>query len=417
MSRALTAPSHRVPLWVLALGVTLGMQTLASFLDQSLPIIAPLLTAGAGLAPERVGNLSSLQFGGVVLFLLFGGPVLARFGPVRSLQVGAAMAMAGLLVAATGWWPGVMAAALVMGIGYGPSPPAGSRILAATAPPEHRTLIFSIKQAGAPAGGAFAGLILAPAASAWGWPAALMLAIAIGALSALAITPARERLDTERDPHRSIHPRALFNPRNVVAPFILLKANPVLLSVTTLAFSFAVVQGCLFSISVTYLVTARHLPLTEAGLVYSCMQFAGVFARIFLGWLADRTGRPAHNLTAQAFVAAALVLAYGNLADSPPVWIAAALSAATGFFAASWNGIYLAEVARLSPPDRISETTASSITVTFMGYVLGPSAFSLLVTMTGSYRIAFTSAAGQLAIMATLQAIVLARRASKSRRA
>jgi MFS family permease len=168
MSKALASPTAapRMPTWVLALAVTLGMQTIASFLDQSLAIIAPLLTAGAGLAPERVGNLSSLQFAGVVLFLLFGGPLLARLGPVRMLQTGALMAMAGLLVAATGWWPVLVVAALMMGIGYGPSPPAGSRILASTAPPQHRTLIFSIKQAGAPAGGAFAGLILAPAASA-----------------------------------------------------------------------------------------------------------------------------------------------------------------------------------------------------------------------------------------------------------
>ena len=66
------------------------MQTVASFLNQSLAIIAPLLTAGVGLAPERVGNLSSLSSLGTVLFLLFGGPILARFGPVRMLQVGRA---------------------------------------------------------------------------------------------------------------------------------------------------------------------------------------------------------------------------------------------------------------------------------------------------------------------------------------
>ncbi len=412
MSRALTEPgaASRLPLWVLALGVTLGMQTVASFLDQSLPIIAPLLTAGAGLAPERVGNLSSLNSVGTVLFLLFGGPVLARLGPVRMLQIGALMAVAGLLVAATGWWPVLVVAATVMGIGYGPSPPAGSRILAATAPPEHRTLIFSIKQAGAPAGGAFAGLILAPAASAWGWPAALMVAVAIGLCAALIISPARDRLDVEKEADRPIGLRVLFNPRNVVAPFLMLRARPALLSVTALAFSFAIVQGSLFSFSVTYLVTARHLPLTTAGLVYSCMQFAGVFARIFLGWLADRTGRPAHNLTAQAFIAAALVLAYGSLADMPPVWVAALLSAATGFFAASWNGIYMAEVARLSPPDRVTEATASSVTVTFLGYVSGPSIFSVLVTLTGGYHVPFRFIAGQLALMAVVQVVVLTRR-------
>jgi MFS family permease len=399
-----------LPLWGLALATTLGMQSVASFLDQSLPIIAPLLTAGAGLAPERVGNLSSLNSVGTVLFLLFGSPVLARLGPVRMLQAGALMAVAGLAVASTGYWPVLVVAAVLMGIGYGPSPPAGSRILAATAPPQHRTLIFSIKQAGAPAGGAFAGLILAPAAAAWGWPAALMVAMAIGLAAACIINPARARLDTEREPDRPINPGALFNPRTVAAPFLLLKANPVMLSVTALAFSFAIVQGCLFSFSVTYLVTDRHLPLATAGMVYACMQCAGVFARIGLGWLADRTGRPAHNLTVQAFIAAACVVGFGALPNAPPFLLAAALAAGAGCFGASWNGIYMAEIARLAPAQRVTEATASSLLVTFLGYVSGPSIFSVLVTWSGGYWIPFVFAGAQLTVMAIIQAIVLARR-------
>jgi MFS family permease len=403
-------PARRLPLWGLALATTLGMQTVASFLDQSLPIIAPLLTAGAGLAPERVGNLSSLNSLGTVLFLLFGGPVLARLGPVRMLQVGALLAVSGLLVAASGRWPLLVLAAIVMGIGYGPSPPAGSRILAATAPPRHRTLIFSIKQAGAPAGGAFAGLILAPAAAAWGWTTALLIAVAIGLVAAAIIAPAREQLDTERDPGAAIRPSVLLNPQRVSLPFVMLKASPALLSVTALAFSFAIVQGSLFSFSVTYLVTARHLPLTTAGLIYACMQFAGVFARIFLGWLADRTGRPSHNLTAQAFIAALMVAAYSALPDSPPVLVAAVLSGATGFFAVSWNGIYMAEVARLSAPDKVAEVTASSAVVLFLGYVSGPSIFSVLVTYSGGYQLPFIAVSAQLALMAAIQVAVLTRR-------
>ena len=399
-----------MPIWVLALATTLGMQTAASFLDQSLSIVAPLLTAGAGLAPERVGNLSSLDSLGTVTFLVFGGPVLARLGPVRMLQTGAMMAVTGLLVASSGWWPALVVAALAMGAGYGPSPPAGSRILAATAPPRHRTLIFSIKQAGAPAGGALAGLILAPAAAAWGWTAALFIAMAVGLAAAAIINPARRRLDAEREPDRPVSLRVLLNARNIAAPFRLLKANPVLLSVTALAFSLAIVQGSLFSFSVTYLVTDRHMPLPAAGLVYFCMQSAGVFARILLGWLADRTGRPAYNLTAQAFVAALMVVGYSALPANPAFATAAVVAAATGFFAASWNGIYLAEIARLSPPNAIMEATSSSAVVTFLGYVSGPSIFSILVTWTGGYRLPFLAASAQLAVMAAVQVVVLLRR-------
>jgi MFS family permease len=401
------ADGDRVPLWVVALGTTLGIQTVASFLSQSLPIVAPLLTAHAGLSPERIGYMSSLISLGSVLFFLFGGPVLARLGPVRMLQAGMVLTCGGLALVSVGWWPALVLAALVMGIGYGPSAPAGSRILAATAPSGHRTLIFSIKQAGAPLGGALAGLVLAPVAGAAGWGGAVALAVALGLVAVLIVTPARAKLDREREPGRPIGPKALFDPRKVAAPFQMLQGDPVLLAITGLAFSFAMVQGSLFSFTVTYLTTDRHLPLAAAGIAYAALQLAGVVARIFLGWLADRTGSPALNLTVQAFVAAAAVVVFGALPVGVDLATAALLGAVTGFVAASWNGIYLAEVARLAPPEHIADVTSSSSVVVFLGYVTGPSLFSITVTASGGYRLPFFVIAGQLGLMALAQAVIL----------
>lgn len=127
----------KLPVWVLALSATLLVQTAASFMNQCLPVVAPLLTASTGLAPQRIGNLTSLGSVGTVLFLAFGSAILARLGPVRSLQLGAGLAVVALLIAATGFWPALVLAALMLGVGYGPTPPAGSRILAATAPAGH----------------------------------------------------------------------------------------------------------------------------------------------------------------------------------------------------------------------------------------------------------------------------------------
>ena len=399
----------KIPLWVLALSTTLGMQSIASFLDQSLPIIAPLLTARAGLAPERIGIISSLSALGVILFLVFGGPVLARLGPVRMLQIGTLTAVCGLVVAATGWWPLLVIAAIMMGLGYGPSPPAGNRILAATVPARHRSLIFSIKQAGAPLGGALAGVILAPIAAGWGWQAALAISISIGVLAAVIITPTARRLNFEREPDRPVGPSALFNPRSVAAPFLLLKESRALLILTGLAFSFAAVQGSLFSFSVTYLTLDRHMPLMQAGFAYAAMQFSGVFARVFLGWLADRTGRPSLNLSVQALIAAAMVVLYGFLPEEPSIATVAVVCGAAGFFAASWNGIYMAEIVRLSPAKLITEITSSSTVMVFLGYMSGPTIFSLLVSWSGSYRLSFLVIAAQLALMAAAQLALLSR--------
>jgi MFS family permease len=398
--------------WAVALGATMAMQTVASFMNQSLPIVAPLLTGGAGMRPESIGNVQSMNALGVVLFLTFGGPALVRLGPVRMLQAGAVAAAAGLLLAASGWLPMLLLAGLLTGFGYGPSPPAGSRILAATAPPRHRTLIFSIKQAGAPAGGALAGLVLAPVADRMGWPAALVVSVAVGLLAAFAIAPLRDRLDIERDPAQPIGLATLLRWDTLRAPYAVLKASLPLATVTALAVSYALVQGCLFSFTVTYLSVDRGLPLATAGSAYAAMQACGVFARILLGWLADRTGRPAVNLTVQAFAAAAAVAAFAAVPAGAPAWLFAAACAACGFLAASWNGITMAEVVRLAPPGLVAEATAGSTVFVFLGYMVGPSLFASIVTWAG-WQPALLVMALQLAAMACVQAALLLRTARR----
>lgn len=395
--------------WLFALGATMLMQLVASFMGQSLPVIAPLIMASTGLAPERVGNLSSLTALATVLYLMIGGVILARMGPVRMLQLGTAMAVTALLVASLGQAWAIFLAAFMLGLGYGPTPPAGSRMLAATAPPAHRSLIFSIKQAGAPAGGALAGIIAAPVALAYGWPAALMLAFGVGVFAILVIQPLRPAFDAERNRAQRLGLDAIFSPQAIRAPMAALRQNPLLPRVTLLSVSFAIAQGCLFSFTVTWLVEKRGLDLVLAGTVFAGMQLAGVVARILLGWVADRTGNALANLVAQGFGAGAAILALALLPADAGFWPLALIAVLCGFFGASWNGISLAEVARLAPPGKVAEATAGSTIFVFLGYVAGPSIFATLVSLTGSWTLPQILVAAQLLVMATLVGFSLRR--------
>ena len=397
------------PLWFSALFAAMLAQTIATFMGQALPVLAPLLTASAGVAPERIGNLSSLSSAASIAYMALGGPILARLGPVASLQWGTAVAVLGLGIAAIGSWPALLVGALLMGLGYGPTAPASSRMLQATAPPAHRALIFSIKQAGAPAGGALAGLVIAPVAVIWGGVPALVLAMVLGLLAVAATNPMRRALDTDRDPTRPVGPRALFSRRNLAAPFAALLRAPALLPLTALAFCFAVVQGGLFSFSVTYLVHLG-LDLPQAGLAFAALQIAGTVARILLGWFADRTGTAVLNLVVQAFLAAATVVVFALLPPGVPLPLAAAAAALAGFFGASWNGIYLAEVARQAPPGAVAEATAGSTMLCFMGYVIGPTMFAAAVPHLG-WALPFMLCGIPLALMAVVQGVLLRRRA------
>jgi len=393
--------------WVFALGATMLMQMVASFMGQSLPVIAPLIMASTGLAPERVGNLSSLTALATVLYLLIGSVFLARMGPVRMLQLGTAVAVTALLVASLGHAWAIFLAAFMLGLGYGPTPPAGSRMLAATAPPAHRSLIFSIKQAGAPAGGALAGLIAAPVALAYGWPAALMLAFGFGVLAILVIQPLRPAFDADRNRAQRLNLHDIFSARSISAPLATFKQNPVLRRVTALSVSFAICQGCLFSFTVTWLVEKRGFDLVLAGSVFAAMQFAGVVARILLGWVADRTGNALANLVAQGFAAGGAVLALALLPDDSGFWPLALICVLTGFFGASWNGISLAEVARLAPPGTVADATAGSTIFIFLGYVAGPSIFATLVSLTGSWALPQILTAAQLLLVSALVGLTL----------
>lgn len=395
--------------WVAALGATLLMQVIASFMAQSLPVVAPLLTTSLDLAAESIGNLSALNALGTVLFLALGGPFLARLGPVRMLQVGAGLSAIGLLTLGIGTMPALAFAALLLGVGYGPSPPAGSRILAATAPPQHRSLIFSVKQAGAPLGGVLAGLVTAPIAAGFGWGTALVVCAATAFVAALSIQGLRQELDAERDGTRSIAPGSVFSRGTLAAPFMALGLAPAILPLTLLAVSFAAVQGCLFTFTVTWLVETRGLSLVQAGSAFAAMQGAGVVARIVLGWLADRTGRPIANLLVQGLAASGAVLLLAFMPAAPSLALAATLSGLAGFAAASWNGVYMAEVARLSPRDRVSDATSGSTLLTFLGYVAGPAIFGVIVTLSGGWVAPMITIAGQLAVVTLLVAPSLLR--------
>ncbi len=50
---------------------------------------------------------------------------------------------------------------------------------------------------------------------------------------------------------------------------------------------------------------------------------------------------------------------------------------------ASWNGVYLAEVARQAPDGQVAPVTACGMICLWCGSLLGPSLFSALIALTG----------------------------------
>jgi MFS family permease len=382
-----------VPDWAKALAATLTMQTTAALASRVLPVLGPAVTLAAGVPPESIGHVAAATALGTMWFLMSGIPLLGRFGPVRLLQLGGVLGAIAMIVAMTGSWPLLLLAAFLIGVAYGPSPPAGSDILNRHAPPGHRSLVFSVKQSGVPLGGAIAGLLVPATAALWGWQAGLLAAALVIGASVIAVQPLRERLDADRHQGDPVPLMAIFAPARLIAPFRALGLAPGMIGLTASGFSFAMVQGAVFSFYVTYLAVDLGFGLIAAGAAFALMQGVGVGSRVVVGWVADRIGSARKTLILLALGSATMATVIALHGPDWPWTVVLIAAAVSGVAVSSWNGIYLGEVARIAPKEHVGEATAGSGFFAFLAYAISPSLCALIIASTGSYRAAFLTVA------------------------
>lgn len=398
-----------VPVWMTALGAALLMQTSSAFLTRVFPVMGPALTDAVGVAPERIGVLAAVVSAGTMTYLVAAGDLLPRLGAVRTLQVGAFVGTAGLLAALLGSWEALLLAAFLIGVGYGPSPPAGSDILNRHAPPGRRSLVFSIKQSGVPLGGAVAGLLVPPLLALWDWRAACAVAAAVAFSAVAFVQPVRAAIDADRDRGHRLRLAAALRPDSLLRPFRAVAASPALLAVSYAGFCFALAQGCLFAFFVTFLATRLGVSLAVAGLAFAVMQGVGVAARVAVGWIADAVGSARATLLALALASAAATAAVACITPAWPAAAIVAVAAVAGFAVASWNGVFLAEIAAAAAPGQVGQATSGSTFLTFIGYVVGPIGFGEAVAAAGSYQAAFAITAAAPLTGAVALAVLLRR--------
>jgi MFS family permease len=341
--------------------------------------MAPAAAPALGVTPAAVGYFVTVVYLGSMIGTVTAGGWVGRFGPILVSQAGLLLCLAGLAVAASGSLPAVLVGALLLGLGYGPATPASSVILARTAPPHLLALMFSIKQTGVPLGTAIAGAAVPLMVLALGWQAA---ALAIGiacALCAAALAPIRGRYDAGRNPAAPASIRSAF------APVALIVRDRTLLELSLVSFIYGGMQITLLAYLVTFLVESFSLSLVLAGMVMAASQLTSVAARIGWGLFADRiaTRRATLGLLGIGMGLTAITA----LAASPawPLWALFAFAMAYGATAVGWNGVFLAEIARRAPRDRISDATGGSAFFTFLGVVVTPPLFHLVLVLTGSY--------------------------------
>lgn len=371
------------------------------------PVIAPALAAEMGLEPSLIGYQMSLIYGVAAFASPFLTWMITRYGACRSIQSGLLLSLMAMALALYSGLLALIVTSILLGIAMSLMTPAGAHVLFRFSPAKRRNLVFSVKQTCVPAGWMIMALVAPPLTLALGW----RWAIAVGMIYALIMIGALQFVRTAWDDDRKPHTGSVRQQAREGMALVWQVAELRWLSLASLFMSG--VQLCLSSFAVILLVQEAEYGLVAAGVMLSLSQGAGVVARIFWGWVADRFGNCLKILIGLSALMIFSCLIMAMVSALWPQALTALLFLVFGASAVGWNGLYLAEVARLSPPGKVSVATSGSMLWCYAGILIGPALFALIYRLNGSYRLTFAL----LTLFAICGFVFLLLTAASSRRA
>jgi len=377
-----------------ALVATTGAQALATLTVFVLPVLAPLAARDLGAAPHWVGWQVACVYVAASATSFLSAGALRRWGPARCTQIALAGAGLACLLMATAGLAGAVLGSFLIGLGYGLTNPAASQVLALLAPAAARNRVFAVKQTGVPIGGALAGLVLPSLALAFGWQAAVLGVAAVLLAAAAGCGVFRRHWDAARDPG---YPLRAGSGGGLAA----LRTRPGLAGLAACSALYSGFQLALGAYTVAMLVEEFGWSPVSAGLAAALCQAVGALARLGWGVVADWWRDGMRTLAAIGVVTAA----GGLLLPLALPWPDAAvlgLFMLLGLSAAGWNGVLMAESARMAAPGKVGDAAGGVLAVAFAGVVVGPSLFGGVVAAVGSYAAAF----GLMALMPAVGAVI-----------
>ncbi len=384
--------SHTGPV-VLPTLAMLAVLACASMAVYAVAVCAPVAAPELGVATTLIGTYSAIVYGTAMFAGLQTEALMAAFGPIRLCQLSVLLCAIAMAVFTLATPLAALVSALLLGCAYGQGNPASAHILVNLGAPRWRALIFSLKQTGVPIGGALAGLLLPTVLAHWHWPLALAIVAALALLTLPLLEPLRGRFDGPRRQRTRLQLR--FNLRG---PLRLVLQRPELRGIALAALIYGGGQLCVGSFLVAYLAEARHLPLVLAGSLFAALQVGGIAGRILWGLVAAGRIAPRRLLGLIGLITTAGLLLVTLISAAWPRLLLLGLSFVLGASAFGWNGIFLAETARMAPVGQAGPITGAVQFFIYSGVVVLPPAFGLLVELTGSYTPAFTVTAVLVAL-------------------
>ena len=350
-------------------------------------VLGPVMLADFGLAPRLLGFFVAVLLCGAMVSSLLAGLVVRRLGPLRASQAGALLMAFAMLCAASGSPALLLIAIVLMGLGVGPITPSSSQLLAQVTPAHRMGLAFSVRQAGLPVGIAVMGVLVPALLLVMNWQGALVVLAAIVGTLALALHALRRAVPAAAAAPKS---SAMPGQGNSVLSSLLRPITDVwrqarLRRLVCYIFSFGFIHSAGTVYIVSYLALELHFSLVAAGSLFAVMQVSSAVTRIGWGWLTDRLGDPYLVWGGLGVGSAVFMALFAMVGPDWPVGLVAAIMVLGGATLAGWNGIPFAAVALEVPHAAVSATTGAMQSVGFLGALVGPPAFALVISLSGMY--------------------------------
>jgi len=368
---------------VSTIAMTVAVQSLASVAIVVPTVLAPVAASELGVQATRIGMLVAFMYSVAIGTGLMCDALIARFGPVRVFEFAVVLVAVGLASGFGGNLGVVFFLGALAGAAIGLVNPASSTILLQVSPPRYRSLIFSIKQTGVPLGSAIASVLIPALLQHIHWRDAVLILGVGSAFVLVVVAPFRSAYDRDRNPHQRIRLSA------IGAPIAEILSRHELLRLALTSAVYSAVQMSCFTYLMLYLIVELDYSLVLAGLVFSVAQVMGIIGRPVWGMVADRFQAPRQVLAGLGIAMGLCGLAAALFTPALPMAAIVAVCAVYGASAVGWNGVFLAEVARIAPPGKVGTVTGGVMLFNFSGSVLGPPAFGAILGFTGSYALGF----------------------------
>lgn len=358
----------RMPSLAVSLVAMTALQALVA-----LGLFAPgVIAPAAGLMAPDVALFSSACFAVGMASALLAGRLTGRLGSFGTASLCMMAVAAAMVVSGLGGTFSLLMGGLLMGIAFGPETPASSGLLGRVASERHRPLVFSLRQTGNQLGAILASLLLPFLALKGGhWPfvfvagAALVAAVVYGLLE-------RKYSTAFEGP-----------PVKIRASLALLRRDAAIRSLALASAPLSAMQLALNAFLVTHLVVNLRLEHALAGVVLGVAQAGGLVGRLGWGFVSGRFCSARALLAALAVGMAVSATIVALLPEKTPLPILFPVAFLFGLTASGWNGVFLAEIARIAPEGRIAEVTGAVLMASYGGLFAAPLLISLLAGLGG----------------------------------